>query len=72
MTWLIWRQYRTSAAISAALLAAFAALVIFTGLHLAAQFHAADRKSDALVIRAGYSPRAASETNDVSDTNKGV
>jgi len=41
VTWLIWRQYRTSAAISAALLAAFAALVIFTGLHLAAQFHTA-------------------------------
>ena len=41
MTWLIWRQYRTSAAISAALLAAFAALVVFTGLHIAAQFHAA-------------------------------
>ena len=40
MTWLIWRQYRTSAAISAALLAAFAALVIATGLHIAAQFHA--------------------------------
>jgi hypothetical protein len=41
VTWLIWRQYRTSAAISAALLAAFAALVVFTGLHIAAQFHAA-------------------------------
>ncbi len=41
MTWLIWRQYRTSAAITAGLFAAFAALVIFTGLHMAAQFHAA-------------------------------
>jgi ABC-type transport system involved in multi-copper enzyme maturation permease subunit len=41
VTWLIWRQYRTSAAISAALLAAFAALVVFTGLDMAAQFHAA-------------------------------
>jgi hypothetical protein len=41
VTWLIWRQYRTSAAITAALFAAFAALVIFTGLHMAAQFHAA-------------------------------
>ena len=41
MTWLTWRQYRTSAAISAALLAAFAALTVVTGLHIASQFHAA-------------------------------
>jgi hypothetical protein len=41
MTWLIWRQYRLPAAISAALLAAFAALVVVTGLHIASQFHAA-------------------------------
>jgi hypothetical protein len=41
LTWLIWRQYRTSAAVGAALLAAFAALAVFTGLHIAAQFHAA-------------------------------
>ena len=40
MTWLLWRQYRMSAAISAALFAAFAALVVATGLHIAAQFHA--------------------------------
>ncbi|MGH3267346.1 MAG: ABC transporter permease [Trebonia sp.] len=42
MTWLIWRQYRTSAVISAALFAAFAVLMILTGLHVAAQFHAHD------------------------------
>jgi hypothetical protein len=41
VSWLVWRQYRTSAAISAALLAALAALVVITGLHTAAQFHAA-------------------------------
>lgn len=41
MTWLTWRQYRMSAAISAALLAAFAALIVITGLHVAAHFHAA-------------------------------
>jgi ABC-type transport system involved in multi-copper enzyme maturation permease subunit len=41
VTWLIWRQYRTSAAISAALFAAFAVLVVITGLDMAAQFHAA-------------------------------
>lgn len=41
MSWLVWRQYRTSAAISAALLAALAALVVITGLQIAAQFHAA-------------------------------
>ncbi|MGH3206614.1 MAG: ABC transporter permease [Trebonia sp.] len=39
MSWLVWRQYRTSAAISAAFLAAFAALIVVTGLHIAAQFH---------------------------------
>jgi hypothetical protein len=41
VTWLTWRQYRMSAAISAALLAAFAALVVVTGLQIAAQFHTA-------------------------------
>ncbi len=41
MTWLVWRQYRASAAISAALLAAFAALAVLTGLHAASVFHAA-------------------------------
>jgi hypothetical protein len=41
MSWLVWRQYRTSAAISAGFLAAFAALIVITGLHIAAQFHAA-------------------------------
>ena len=41
MSWLVWRQYRTSAAISAAFLAAFAALMVITGLHIAAEFHAA-------------------------------
>ena len=41
MTWLTWRQYRMPAVISAALLAAFAVLVVITGLNMAAQFHAA-------------------------------
>jgi hypothetical protein len=41
VTWFVWRQYRTSAAISAALLAAFAVLLVITGLQMAAQFHAA-------------------------------
>jgi hypothetical protein len=41
VTWLVWRQYRTSAAIGAALLAAFAALAVVTGLHSASVFHAA-------------------------------
>jgi ABC-type transport system involved in multi-copper enzyme maturation permease subunit len=41
LTWLLWRQYRTSAAISAALLASFAVLIVLTGLHAAAAFHAA-------------------------------
>jgi hypothetical protein len=38
---LTWRQYRAQAAISAALLAAFAVLLVITGLNMAAQFHAA-------------------------------
>jgi hypothetical protein len=41
VTWLVWRQYRASAAIAAALLAAFAALAVFTGLHAASVFQAA-------------------------------
>ena len=41
MTWLVWRQYRAPAAIAAALLAAFAALAVFTGLHAASVFQAA-------------------------------
>lgn len=39
MTWLVWRQYRAGAAIAAALLAAFAALLLATGLSMAAQWH---------------------------------
>ena len=41
MTWLTWRQYRAQAAVGAALLAAFAVLLVITGLRMAAQFHAA-------------------------------
>jgi hypothetical protein len=43
MTWLTWRQYRTQAAIAAALLAAFAALMLVTGLQVASQWHSALR-----------------------------
>jgi len=39
MTWLVWRQYRWQAAIAALLLAVFAAVVIATGLQMAAQWH---------------------------------
>jgi hypothetical protein len=41
MTWVIWRQYRGTAAIAGAILAAFAVLFLITGLHQAAQWHAA-------------------------------
>jgi hypothetical protein len=41
MTWVIWRQYRVTAAIAGAILAAFAVLFLITGLHDAAQWHAA-------------------------------
>jgi hypothetical protein len=39
MTWIVWRQYRTQAAISAVLLAAFAVFAVLTGLHLATTWH---------------------------------
>ena len=41
MTWVIWRQYRVTAAIAGAVLATFAVLFLITGLHDAAQWHAA-------------------------------
>jgi hypothetical protein len=39
MIWIIWRQYRMQAAVSAALLAAFAVFALITGLHLATVWH---------------------------------
>lgn len=41
MTWLTWRQYRAQAAISAVLLAAFAAVIVVNGLQMASQWHSA-------------------------------
>ena len=40
MTWVIWRQYRGTAAIAGAILAAFAVLLLLTGLQDAARLHA--------------------------------
>jgi len=39
VTWLTWRQYRIQAAIASAVLAAFAAVLVVTGLSMAAQWH---------------------------------
>lgn len=39
MSWLIWRQYRASTAITGALIGSFAVLVVITGLAMARQFH---------------------------------
>ena len=39
MTWVTWRQYRGQAAIAAALLAAFAAVMVVSGGQMAAQWH---------------------------------
>jgi hypothetical protein len=39
MTWLIWRQYRASGAITAALLAAFAAAILADGFQIASHWH---------------------------------
>jgi hypothetical protein len=41
MTWLIWRQHRNQALTATAVLAAFAALMLVTGLRMASQYHAA-------------------------------
>jgi hypothetical protein len=41
MTWVIWRQYRGTAAIAGAILAAFAVLFLITGLQDAARWHTA-------------------------------
>jgi hypothetical protein len=41
MTWLTWRQHRIQAYIGAAVLAAFAVLMVITGLQMAAQYHSA-------------------------------
>jgi hypothetical protein len=40
VTWFIWRQHRSQAVIAAAGLAAFAVLVLITGLQMVSQFHA--------------------------------
>jgi hypothetical protein len=41
VTWVIWRQYRVTAAVASALLAAFAVLLLITGLQDAGRWHAA-------------------------------
>jgi hypothetical protein len=41
LTWLVWRQYRVQAAIVGALLAAFAAVLLVTGVQMASQWHSA-------------------------------
>jgi hypothetical protein len=41
MTWVMWRQYRFTAAVAGTLLAAFAVLLLVTGLQDAARWHAA-------------------------------
>ena len=41
MSWVIWRQHRAQAAIGGALLAAFAALMLVTGVQVASQWHSA-------------------------------
>jgi hypothetical protein len=39
MTWLVWRQYRTQGAIAIAALAAFAAVMLVGGFHIASHWH---------------------------------
>jgi hypothetical protein len=40
VSWLVWRQYRASTAITGALIGLFAVLLVITGLAMARQFHA--------------------------------
>lgn len=40
MSWLVWRQYRASTAITGVLIGLFAVLLVITGLNMASQFHA--------------------------------
>jgi hypothetical protein len=42
MTWLVWRQHRMQFLVGAALLAAFAVLIVITGGQVADQYHAAE------------------------------
>ena len=39
MTWVTWRQYRYQGALAAALFAALAVVLLFTGLHAAHVWH---------------------------------
>jgi hypothetical protein len=41
MTWLVWRQYRTHALLTAALTAALVLLLTVTGIHMSSAYHAA-------------------------------
>jgi hypothetical protein len=41
MTWLVWRQHRIQLLVGAALLAAFAVLIVITGVQVADQYHTA-------------------------------
>jgi hypothetical protein len=41
VSWVTWRQYRAQAAIASVLLAAFAALILVTGVQVASQWHSA-------------------------------
>ena len=41
MTWLVWRQHRVQVYLGAALLAAFAILIVVTGIQVGNQYHAA-------------------------------
>jgi hypothetical protein len=41
MTWLVWRQHRIQLLVGAALLAAFAVLIVITGMQVADQYHTA-------------------------------
>jgi len=41
MTWLVWRQHRVQLYLGAALLAAFAVLIVITGIQVGNQYHAA-------------------------------
>ena len=41
MTWVLWRQYRSQAAVAVIAIAAFGLLMLVTGLHMASRWHSA-------------------------------
>ena len=65
MTWLVWRQHRIQYLIGAALLAAFAVMIVVTGTQVSDQFQSAQAASAGSVRRSrapAVTPSATANT----------